>query len=299
MKTLSALLFCLTLPLLSRAGVCAQALAEVKLLEKGVQPWVLADIGQHRNVQCIVDTGSSDSGVLPTRYAQKATYLRPADIMTANGLVKMPKVSIDSVAIGSVKQINVPFYLRDQSWFHSGEPMPCILGMEFLSHYTVDLDGSHGILRLYARGTRLEDVLGHPLPIGARLDATVRIGSVIGLDATVNGINVRSTIDTGWGLATPNRSLLDALGIHPDDARIVAQSAKSVLSDREITLHIIELARVQLGSLTENNVRASIDENGMRVISQTRTPYLHIGWDLLHRHRLLLDVAHREIALLP
>jgi len=298
LKRVHKALFCTPL-LLVQTGFCAQPLAQAELLKISDQPWVDVDIGRHHGVKCIVDVGSTQAGVLPTRYAQGAKYLRPAVVATANGVVKMPEVQIDGIVIGGARQNAVRFLLRDQSWFHEGDPMPCVLGMEFLSRYTVDLDGSRGLLRLYPRGTRLEDVFGGSLPDGARLTASIHAGSLIEVDAMVDDIRVKATIDTGWGLATPNQSLLDALGIRPGDPRIVSQSVRSVLPDRAMTLQIVELRQVRIGALAVENVRASIGESGMRVIRKERDPYLHIGWDLLRGHRFLLDMAHRDAALIP
>lgn len=282
----------------SHAGYCAQPLAQTALLRISNQPWIEVDIGKHHGVQCIVDTGAS-AGVLSTKYAAGARYVGTVLAATADRPVKMPEVEIDHVAIGSSKQTAVRFMLRDQSWFDAGDPMPCVLGMEFLSRYTVDLNGSEGTLRLYPRGTRLDEVFGSALPEGARLAASIRNGALIEVDATVDGVRVRSAIDTGWALATPNQNLLDALGIRPDDPRIVNQSAHSTLSNREMTLQILEFRQVRIGSLVAENVRASLGEGGMRVIRKQQEPYLHIGWDLLRQHRLLLDMAHRDIALIP
>lgn len=274
-------------------------MAEVELLKGERQPWVIATIGTHNDVKCIVDTGSVDAGVLPTRYAKGATYLRSVDLATANSLVKVPEVRVGTVAIGNAKQPSVRFYLKDKSWFDDKDNMPCVLGMDFLGRYTLDLDGRSGMLRLYAKGTRLEEIFGGPLPNGARLDADVSLSAPIKLNISVDGIHATSTIDTGWGLATPNGKLLDALGIQPNDPRIIDESFPGTLSGRDIRLRTFELHQVRIGGLVANNVRSSMSESDMRTIRKERQPYLHIGWDLLRQHRLLLDKAHRDIALIP
>ncbi|WP_330889113.1 hypothetical protein [Rudaea sp.] len=269
------------------------------MLKISNQPWIEVDIGKHHGVQCIVDMGSSAAGVLPTKYAAGARYIGPAVVATADRPVKMPEVEIDRVTIGGSTQTGVRFLLRDQSWFDKGDPMPCVLGREFLGRYTVDLDGSKGLLRLYPRGTRLDEVFGGTLPAGARIAAGIRDNALIEVDAMVDGVRVKSAIDTGWGLATPNRNLLDALGIGAGDPRIVNQTVHSALSNREMTLQIVEFQQVRIGSVAVEKVRASLGEGGMRVIRKEHEPYLHIGWDLLRQHRLLLDMAHRDIALIP
>jgi len=292
-------LSCLLLLTFLPAGHCAQPLAQTELLKISNQPWIAVDIGKHRGVQCIVDTGASSAGVLSTKYAAGAKYIGTVRTATADRAVKMPEVEIDYVAIGGSKQTGVRFMLRDQSWFDEGDPMPCVLGMEFLGRYTIDLDGSKGVLRLYPRGTRLDEVFGGALPDGSRLAASIHNDALIEVDATVDGVRVKSAIDTGWSLATPNQNLLDMLGIRPGDSRIVNQTAHSSLSNREMTLQILEFQQVRIGSVVAEKVRASLGEGGMRVIRKEQEPYLHIGWDLLRQHRLLLDMAHRDIALIP
>jgi hypothetical protein len=116
---------------------------------------------------------------------------------------------------------------------------------------------------------------------------------------SVAGIPTQSQIDTGWGLATPNAALLDRLGIHAGDPRITNRNVTDSMSGQTRALQMVELSDVRIGLLVLPKVQVTIGEATMKLIDKETRPYLHIGWGLLGEHRLLLDLAHRDIALVP
>lgn len=280
------------------AAAAPQALADVPLLTDLVQPTVMATIDGRADVRCIVDTGSS-MGVLQSELTTRAEPAGVANVRVANGKIAMHIVSIRTMSIGAAKATEIEFYRRDQSWFNQDEPLPCVIGVNFMKHFTIDMDGRAARLRLYPRGTRIDDILGAPAPVGAHLQTRILQDGLIQMDAFVDGIAVQSQLDTGWGFATPNRILLDKLGIAPGDPRIVEQTYTNKISGKPHVLQTVELRGIRIGNLELNTARASISEQNMRVISAQSGPYLHIGWGTLHEHRLLLDLTHADVALIP
>jgi hypothetical protein len=274
------------------------ALVDVPFLQIGVQPWIAVDIGAHRNVHCIVDTGAT-MGVLPSDLTRGADPIGSAHVVTANGAVDMPVVRVRKLSIEHTDFLATDFYQRDHSWFSPSEPMPCILGRNFMTHFTVDFDGRAQRLRLFAHGTRIDDILGGVPVTGVHLDATLSADSPIRVATSVAGIATQSQIDTGWGLATPNAALLDRLGVRTGDARIVNRTVTDSMSAQTRTLQMVELSDVRIGALTLPKVWVTVGEARMTVIDKEARPYLHVGWGLLGEHRLLLDLTHRDLALLP
>ncbi|TLY50353.1 MAG: hypothetical protein E6K53_10760 [Gammaproteobacteria bacterium] len=257
---------------------------------------VVADIGSHPGVHCILDTGSS-IGVLHSDLTVGAGHVGVMNTQVANGRVAMPIVQIRQITVGSTSLSFVNFLQRDHSWFDASQRLPCVIGANFLNHFTVDFDGKAGRVRLYPQGTHIDDILGAPPPHGTHLDARVGEGN-IRVNTMVGAIHTLSEIDTGWGHATPNRALLDALGFTPDDARIQLET-RTGPSGKQITLRVSEIDQVRVGALLANKLKIEVGEADMSHIAAHRDPYLHVGSDLVRQHRLLIDYAHADVALIP
>lgn len=270
-------------------------IADVAFLDKGAQPWIAVDIGVHAGVHCIVDTGSPDAGVIGSDLARHAPYVRSMHVGTANGFVVVPVVRVGKVVVGNASVGGVEFSVRDTSWFNEGEPMPCVLGRNFLRRFTVDMDGHAGRLRLFSLGTRIDDIVGSQ---ATHLDASLHEGGLMRTTVSVDGIPAEAVIDTGWALATPNQALLDRLGIGHDDPRIVDKVVKGSLSGRLSVLKTVELGQIRINSITWERPVVEVSGTDM-VIRHQAGPYLHVGWVLLRAHRLLIDFRRRDVSLAP
>lgn len=280
----------------SHANCAPQPLADVPILNEIIAISVVADLGSHTGMHCILDTGSS-AGVLHSDLTVGAERVGLMNAHVANGRVAMPIVEIKHVAVGAAAVPSVNFLQRDHSWFDANQRLPCVIGANFLKHFTVDFDGVAGRVRLYPHGTRVDDILGATPPPGTHLDARMIEGN-IRVDTRVGAIQTLSEIDTGWNYATPNQALLDALGFTPDDARIQTV-ARAGLAGKQLTLKLSEIDQVRVGALLVDKLKISITEIGMSHIAAQRGPYLHIGSDLIRQHRLLIDYAHADVTLIP
>jgi len=177
--------------------------------------------------------------------------------------------------------------------------MPCILGNDFLNHFTVDIDGRSGRLRLFVAGTRVEDILGSNPHIGDKLQVKFGEGDMLWTKASVHGVVVRSQIDTGWGYATPNTALLNALGIQPRDNALVLRRAPDSLSGGARQFRSIDLPDLSFANIRQGVFVASLEEINLEAIESQSLPYLQIGWDILRSHRLIIDRKHKDVTLVP
>lgn len=293
----SARLFVVAIALwASQACAAPQPLADVPILNEIVAISVAADVNGHAGVHCMLDTGVS-TGVLHSDLTVGAGRVGVTSVHVANGKIAMPIVEVRHVAVGAAEASSVTFFQRDHSWFDANERLPCILGASFMNHFTVDFDGAAGRVRLYPRGTRIDDILGAAPPPGVHLDTQMHDGK-IRTGAQVGSIRVSSEIDTGWAYATPNHALLQRLGFTPDDARIQIVSRTSS-SGKQVSLKQSEIEQVRIGALLLDKLKIDVGLSDMNIIAAQRDPYLHLGSALVRQHRLLIDFAHADVALIP
>ncbi len=278
------------------AGAAPEALADVPILADFPQISVVADIGNHPGVHCILDTGSS-IGILHSALTAGASRIGAANVHVANGTIAMPIFEVRKVAIGSADMSFVKFMQRDHSWFDPSVHLPCVIGSDFMNHFTVDFDGAAGRVRLYPGGTRIDEILGSAQPAGTHLDTRI-IAGLIRVDTMVGSTKAYSEIDTGWNLATANWELLRALGFAADDARIHTVS-KTQPDGKQKTWKLGEVDQVRIGNLHADKVKINVGDADMSHIAAQHGPYLHIGSELIRQHRLLIDYAHADVALVP
>jgi len=280
----------------AQTSAAPQPLADVPMLHELVQISVAADIGSHTGVHCILDTESS-VGVLHSDLTIGSQRVGLMNTRVANGKVAMPIVEVRRVAVATAEVSFVQFVQRDHSWFDATERIPCVIGASFMNHFTVDFDGANGRVRLYPRGTRIDDILGATPPAGTHLNAQIVGGGLIRVNTMVGSIQTLSEIDTGWAYATANAALLDALGFTPNDARI--RTVTKTHEGKQANLKMSDIDQVRIGALLADKVRINLGETDMSHISTHREPYLQIGSDLIRQHRLLIDYARADVALIP
>ena len=277
----------------------AAPLADVPLIGDSHRPRIAVDIGGHRGVQCIFDTGAT-VGVIGRDLADGAERIGESHVTTANGAYAMPLLRIGDVVIGGAHARDVEFVQRDASWFGHGGNVPCILGMSFAQRFTVDLDGHARRLRLFAPRTDIDTILDRAQRSGASINVSFD-KDVIETDALVDGKRTAARIDTGWGFVTPNGALLDRLGYRKNDARYFKKNLQQSDSGRIVSVRMTTLKSVQLGNVRALNVLSDADPDRQTdSIGGRRTdPYLQIGWPLLSDHRLIFDVGTRRAAFVP
>jgi len=274
-------------------------LADVALVGDTHRPRIAVDIGNHRGVQCILDTGAT-VGVIGRDLADGAQRIGESHVTTANGAYGMPLLRVRDVVIGGAHAGDVEFVQRDASWFGHGGNAPCILGMSFAQRFTVDLDGHARRLRLFLAGTAIKNILAPSQRAGASIKVSFD-NDVIETQALVNGTRTAARIDTGWGFVTPNGALLDRLGYRKNDARYFTKDLQQSDSGRIVSVRMTTLQSVQLGNVRAVNVLgdADPDREAASIVGRRADPYLQIGWPLLSDHRFIFDVGTRSAAFVP
>jgi hypothetical protein len=178
--------------------------------------------------------------------------------------------------------------------------MPCIIGLSFARKFTVDLDGPARRLRLYPAGTDVRSLL----PLSQRGDADIKVSfsdDMLATKVRVGDIDADSHIDTGWGMTTPNRALLDKLGYGRDDPRIFQKDKMNPNSGQPVRIRTTTFPYVQIGNVRAINVLTDVDldRDDFAIVRKQSGPYLRIGWPLLSEHRFVFDAQSRSAAYVP
>jgi len=106
-------------------------------------------LNNKRSAKFVVDTGASYTLISNALARELSIDVGPAaktlPFQTANGLINAPVTSLDSISVGGME-------IRDLATaVHDAIPDPQVaglLGLNFLSHFRMDIDTEKGILHL-------------------------------------------------------------------------------------------------------------------------------------------------------
>ena len=172
---------------------------------------------------------------------------------------------------------------------------PCVLGGSFLDAYTVEFDFVQQRLRLFERGTRIADLVGTAQHEVALLPARPGSGR-IEFEAHVAGVKAKAFLDTGWPTTGGNAALIEALGVAPDDPRVTTWT-ETTPSGIPITHREFEPGPIRIGAQQFDGVKVDFGSYAVRSRSDNAKPFLHVGVNLLAGHRLFVDMAGGEVAI--
>lgn len=110
---------------------------------------VTALINQKTMGTFIVDTGASFTVITPRMAQQLGVQIKPdtprLSIMTANGVVKAPMVTVDHIAIGGVEVTNLPVVIQDLG---NDTLLSGLLGMSFFKNMDLTIKQNKLILSI-------------------------------------------------------------------------------------------------------------------------------------------------------
>jgi Aspartyl protease len=273
-------------------------LSDVPILGGAIQPVIAVTINGTPNVRCVVDTGSS-IGVIGRALSRTSSSTGTSSVRVANGRALMHKVEVNEIRIGTTSIRRVEFAQRDANGLDTDAPAPCVLGNNLWNRFTLDIDGHAGRVRLFAKGTRIDDILGGSPPPGAHLDATIYNDAVISAETVVSGVHASATIDTGWSYASANHALLDALNLRSGDPRIHTQLITPLNSTREKALQLADVSSFRLGAVHADTLELDVGSADESIVKGATGAHLHVGWEPLRMHRLLMDLSHQDVAIVP
>jgi clan AA aspartic protease (TIGR02281 family) len=110
---------------------------------------IQATLNNKRSAKFVVDTGSSYTLISNALARDLSIDLGPNSktlpFQTANGLINAPVTSLQSIAVGGMEIRDLPAAV------HDAVPDPQVaglLGLNFLSHFRMDIDTQKGVLHL-------------------------------------------------------------------------------------------------------------------------------------------------------
>ena len=123
--------------------------AWIPLKKKGMTAVVPATINDGPQADFILDTGASYT-VISTSVAESANIdlskqYPKVRLQTANGIIDAPLVNLESIEIDGLRVTDLTVAVHD---FAADDSIAGLLGLNFLSHFRMDLDARNGLLIL-------------------------------------------------------------------------------------------------------------------------------------------------------
>jgi aspartyl protease family protein len=123
--------------------------ASIPIEKHGQVVVIQATLNNKRAAKFVVDTGASYT-LISNALARELSINVGADtktlpFQTANGLINAPVTSLDSITVGGMEIRDLPTAV------HDAVPDPQVaglLGLNFLSHFRMDIDTQKGVLHL-------------------------------------------------------------------------------------------------------------------------------------------------------
>lgn len=119
----------------------------IEPLDTIILPITISGSRSSRTIDSLLDTGASY--LVITRedaidLGYDLTFAPPFDVVTANGIVRAPRIVLNSVTLGPYTVRNIPTLCLDMS----GDRISSLLGLSFLSHFKMNLDFKGQILEI-------------------------------------------------------------------------------------------------------------------------------------------------------
>ncbi len=123
--------------------------ASIPLTGEGATAVVRVVLNGREQVNFIVDTGASYTVISRSTARKLGIKLRKKGpkvrLQTANGMIDAPIVSLESVEVGGMRVTDLKAAVHD---FSKDRAVSGLLGLNFLSHFRLDIDTKKGILVL-------------------------------------------------------------------------------------------------------------------------------------------------------
>lgn len=122
----------------------------IEPLSPVVLPITISGDSGSRTIDSLVDTGASY--LVITRedaidLGYDLTFAPPFDVVTANGVVRAPRIVLNAVTLGPYTVRNVPTLCLD----FAGDRISSLLGLSFLSHFKICMDFKRKVLEIEDR----------------------------------------------------------------------------------------------------------------------------------------------------
>lgn len=288
---LALALLCIDLLFAAAAAARPQAYGSQQLVRlPGGRPGLMVVINGRGPFPFLIDTATSHTVLIPALREQLA--IPPAagptyDVVTAAGAVRSRFHRIDEIAASGVIVEGVHAVIID---LPRQVGVSGILGADFLSNFTVDLDLGKQTMTLYPDKTVL-----HPAGF-APIQARVNPYAFIVVPARVDNVFASAVFDTGALYTVVNPKL----AMQTDRAvKTILRNIESKIIDaaqQRAWAESFNLARVSVGPVTWRDRRVIVAN--MRVFDHTglnREPAIFIGLDFMAGRRIILDYGNGSL----
>ncbi|UXI68589.1 hypothetical protein [Tahibacter amnicola] len=246
---------------------------------------------------CALDSGAERFGVLPLSVVRRAGVEADSRVIEfINGSKRTLKTAIASMRLSDATSQRGRFNVMDlRLLMPDGQTREsCLVGIDYLRAYTVDIDGIAGRFRLWPKGTRIDTILGPGRNVVmASWNDLPRVGVV------VDGQNVNAAIDTGSYNSHINKPLGKRLNVREGDPRLGPLRARDGTKYDGFTLPMLTVASFMLGDADLAGESFSYGDKLRVSNTWSSKPAVWLGWRSLRAHRTLFDFANDEMRVVP
>lgn len=123
--------------------------ASIPFQKKGEIVIIQATVNEKASAHFVVDTGASYTMISKATAKELEIDLEKklptAPFQTANGVIQAPLISLSSIEVGGMKVKDLTAAVHDA---FSDPSISGLLGLNFLSHFRMDIDTKNGVLHL-------------------------------------------------------------------------------------------------------------------------------------------------------
>lgn len=245
-------------------------------------------------VLVMIDTGSDRTALSPlvaARLGLPSPTLGAERIFTIGAVTQAESTTMRSVTFGHVRIGPGKVFLLPQSQAAAGAGdlgFDGVLGGDILSHYQVDLDFRHQMVRLY-EGKRCPGSLpGWSAEAGAAAFVTKPGTNFVGVTAFLDGTPLKALLDTGMEQTIAGGMTASQLRADPSGPTNEAQVAMLGIGPGTMSARLHRFQSLGLGGMT-------MPQPLVGVVPEKASPWMIVGDTVLATRRVWIDYAGRQV----
>ncbi len=260
----------------------------------GLKPTVQGKINGNM-APMLIDTGAYRS-FLTARYVQKLDIPTRLTGMTANGIGGAQDVRaarVKEFSVGPSRPVQGHFPVMGE--YANETPYAMILGADFLQQADLLFDLTQGFMQFFYPSNCKKETLIFP-------DATVLDADWLDYDTRmhvtlkVNGVPMRTLIDTGASVSMIDRDAAKRAGITPEMPKARPKSTTSGVGRAEIAAWFVPIAKLEIGKDTYSDLMLEMAD--IAGSSYENRSDIILGTDFLSSHRVLFARSQQKVYLI-